>query len=154
MWQYRSLDVSVAMRACMRGADCWLPDWLWNLGVGTVCFQQAPQKILIHDDVSEPRTLCSRSTPTPLGIRGGPWGESGPLALFVLWEPCCGPWELGAARDPELLCCTDAPEIRKTAPRMSFADSGPAGMATGDVVFGGGRGGSWEDVYTRLPPAF
>lgn len=33
---------------------------------------------------------------------------------------------------------------------VPFADAGPAGMATGDVVFGGDRGGSWEDVYTCL----
>lgn len=103
MWRYRSLGVSVAMRACMRVPTAGFPDRLWNLGVGTVCFQQAPQKILIHNDVSEPRTLYSRSTPTSLGIRGGPWGESGPLALFVLWEPCWGLWELG--RHETQSCC-------------------------------------------------
>lgn len=31
-----------------------------------------------------------------------------------------------------------------------FVDVGLVGMVIGDVVFGGDRGGSWEDVYIRL----
>ena len=39
-------------------------------------------------------------------------------------------------------------EVKKIVPVVVFADTGPVGVLAGATVFGGDRGGSWEDVYT------
>lgn len=64
-------------------------------------------------------------------------------------EPRGGQRPLGAGRR-ETQSRRVLPEVRKMATSVPLADAGLAGMATGDMVFGGNRGGSWEDVDTRL----
>lgn len=118
-----------------------------SLRVGNLCFLQGPQEshsqsrgACVLDPLRDPQELGFL-----LGGGEGLWPFLSPGSIAGACQPGGVRWPLG----------TDQPVERKplegwkTASLVPFADTGPAGVAAGDVVFGSDRGGSWEDVYTR-----